>query len=495
MIGIGINIARAGGRRRLDRRRLARRDRSPAATPATVLARVAPALSAALRSLRARRLRRLRRPLRRARPAARPRRRRRRPRRRARASPPASATDGALLRRHRRRHRSPIASGEVSVRLDPRPRRRAHHAEGAARGCCSSPTCSSSPSPAAALDGILGLQSHGDREPERLANQVRPQTIRAAADGAAASAAAPSGVRAARRRRFAAARSGRGRSGARGSLPAGQLDRQPRRAHRRRDDRRSTHTYRVGNADAALTAARLATLRLDAAGRGFSRLRPATESAALSARARALAPSARRGQREHRARAGAAASRRRARRRRPPTRLRRRRRRRRHGAPRRRPPRASAVETKPLLSVVVSWIDERAGGRRRDGDGVGVVRAGDRRAGRAGVEDRPVVAGDALAGSRAIEVDVSATAWPAVGVVVVSEMLRLHAGRRQAPRRCASSMPAPQVDGGAVALELVDAGGWRDAGAACRPLPPLVGNGRAVACSLALHLRRRQRRA
>ena len=41
-----------------------------------------------------------------------------------------------------------------------------------------------------ALDGILGLRALGDREPERLANQVRPQTIRLLPVGRLAASAA-----------------------------------------------------------------------------------------------------------------------------------------------------------------------------------------------------------------------------------------------------------------------------------------------------------------
>ncbi|HEY3635188.1 MAG TPA: hypothetical protein VGK95_09070, partial [Caldimonas sp.] len=38
------------------------------------------------------------------------------------------------------------------------------------------------------LDGVTGLRAIGDREPERLANQVRPETIRLLPMSAAASA-------------------------------------------------------------------------------------------------------------------------------------------------------------------------------------------------------------------------------------------------------------------------------------------------------------------
>ena len=44
-----------------------------------------------------------------------------------------------------------------------------------------------------ALDGLLGLSAIGDREPERLARQVRPQSIRLLPTSPAASAVAEIG--------------------------------------------------------------------------------------------------------------------------------------------------------------------------------------------------------------------------------------------------------------------------------------------------------------
>ena len=115
------------------------------------------------------------------------------------------------------------------------------------------------------FDGVLGLQSQGDREPERLANQVRPASIvlmpmASAPPGTTGSCFESAPV--------AGAEAASAESILKSALPAGTWT-----------DQRSeqtvgtstvvTHVYRVGNADAA-TAAKLATLRVDSSGRGFS---------------------------------------------------------------------------------------------------------------------------------------------------------------------------------------------------------------------------------
>ena len=115
------------------------------------------------------------------------------------------------------------------------------------------------------FDGLFGLQSHGDREPERIANQVRPSNIvlmpmASAPPGTSGSCLESAPV--------AAAESAAAEAALKAALPPGTWT-----------DQRSestvgtttvvTHVYRVGNADAA-TAARLANLRLDSSGRGFS---------------------------------------------------------------------------------------------------------------------------------------------------------------------------------------------------------------------------------
>jgi hypothetical protein len=116
------------------------------------------------------------------------------------------------------------------------------------------------------FDGLFGLHARGDREPERIANQVRPASIvlmpMASAPGTgAAGTCLEAGP-------IAAADAAAAEAALKAALPAGTWV-----------DLRSestgaattvvTHTYRVGNADAA-TAARLAGLKLDASGRTFS---------------------------------------------------------------------------------------------------------------------------------------------------------------------------------------------------------------------------------
>ena len=115
------------------------------------------------------------------------------------------------------------------------------------------------------FDGFAGLQSHGDREPERIANQVRPASIvlmpmASAPPGTSGSCLESAPV--------AGAEAAAAEAALKGALPPGSWS-----------DQRSestvgtttvvTHVYRVGNADAE-TAARLAGLRLDSSGRGFS---------------------------------------------------------------------------------------------------------------------------------------------------------------------------------------------------------------------------------
>jgi len=119
------------------------------------------------------------------------------------------------------------------------------------------------------LDGLLGLRSLGDREPERLANQVRPQTIRLLPVGGAASAAPiDPGVSCFETPTFTAGDAAAVEAALAANLPAGAwVDNRGERNLGTRIE--ATHTYRVIAPDATLTA-RLATLRLDAAGRGFS---------------------------------------------------------------------------------------------------------------------------------------------------------------------------------------------------------------------------------
>ncbi len=118
------------------------------------------------------------------------------------------------------------------------------------------------------LDGFLGLRALGDREPERLANQVRPQTIRLLPMSAAASAPIEAAAACYETPTFTAAEAGAVETALTSNLPAGAWsDVRGERSLGARSE--ATHTYRVVGADTTL-AARLATLRLDAAGRGFS---------------------------------------------------------------------------------------------------------------------------------------------------------------------------------------------------------------------------------
>ena len=115
------------------------------------------------------------------------------------------------------------------------------------------------------FDGFAGLRSFGDREPERIANQVRPTSIvlmpmASAPPGTSGSCLESAPV--------AGTEAAAAEAALKAALPPGTWT-----------DQRSeqmvgtatvvTHVYRVGNADAA-TAARLAGLRLDSSGRGFS---------------------------------------------------------------------------------------------------------------------------------------------------------------------------------------------------------------------------------
>jgi len=107
------------------------------------------------------------------------------------------------------------------------------------------------------FDGVLGLHSLGDREPERLARQVRPESVRILSAGASASAAAgcyEAGP-------FAGDDATAAESVLKAALPAGSWTDEPGAA--------VSHVYRVASADAVL-AARLAGLRLGPPGRGFT---------------------------------------------------------------------------------------------------------------------------------------------------------------------------------------------------------------------------------
>lgn len=117
------------------------------------------------------------------------------------------------------------------------------------------------------LDSLLGVRALGDREPERLARQVRPQSIRLLPMGAAASAVAET-TTCFETPPFAAGESAAIEAVLASNLPAGAwLDMRADRVVGTRTE--TSHVYRVASADAAL-AAKLQSLKLDASGRGFS---------------------------------------------------------------------------------------------------------------------------------------------------------------------------------------------------------------------------------
>lgn len=118
------------------------------------------------------------------------------------------------------------------------------------------------------FDGLFGLSSIGDREPERIANQVRASSVVLMPMGAApaVAASAPGGCLEAGP--IAAADA----AAAEGILrivlgPNGWTD--ERSESVLGGTPIVTHTYRVATTDAA-TATRLMALKLDASGRGFS---------------------------------------------------------------------------------------------------------------------------------------------------------------------------------------------------------------------------------
>ena len=117
------------------------------------------------------------------------------------------------------------------------------------------------------FDGVMGIRSLGDREPGRLAAQVRPESIRllpmaAAGSGASASACYEAGP-------FTTAESSAIEPTLKAALPAGSWADSRSEAAGPGGTVVVSHVFRVGSADAAL-GARLLTLRLEPGGRTFS---------------------------------------------------------------------------------------------------------------------------------------------------------------------------------------------------------------------------------
>ncbi len=118
-----------------------------------------------------------------------------------------------------------------------------------------------------ALDSMLGVRSLGDREPERLAHQVRPQSIRLLPATPAASAVAET-TTCFESPVFGATESAAVEALLFANLPVGAwTDVRGERVTGTRTE--PTHLYRIASAEPAL-AAKLQSLKLDAAGRGFS---------------------------------------------------------------------------------------------------------------------------------------------------------------------------------------------------------------------------------
>ena len=127
------------------------------------------------------------------------------------------------------------------------------------------------------FDGVLGMHALGDREPERLAAQVRPQSIVLMQMPAAAGASAATGGISYETAKatgcleagpIAAADATLAEAALRGILPPGAwIDTRGEAPNGFTSV--VTHTYRVASADAAI-AARLTALRLDPSGHSFN---------------------------------------------------------------------------------------------------------------------------------------------------------------------------------------------------------------------------------
>jgi hypothetical protein len=117
------------------------------------------------------------------------------------------------------------------------------------------------------FDGILGLSSIGDREPERIANQVRASSVILVPMAASASGATRTGCLEAGP--IAAVDAAGAEAALRTVLAPGAWTDSHTESIVAGVATVVTHTYRVGNVDAAI-AARLGALKLDASGHAFS---------------------------------------------------------------------------------------------------------------------------------------------------------------------------------------------------------------------------------
>ena len=308
MIGIGLNIA-AQGLADLASGFASLSEIDAAATPATALARVAPALIAAVREFERAGFAAFADRFASARSAARP-----RDRGRSRAATPSRGIGRSASPPTARSSSQSAAGGRLQRRVSGEWRL----AAGRARRIAVLRSLLAALVVANLLffaftrgwfDGLLGLNSLGDREPERLATQVQPETIRSCCRWAprrvrrARPAAAAS-----RRRRSAAADAPAAEAILASNLPAGAWT--DVRGERPLAGTRTevTHSYRVSSADAALAAAwrrssstppgaasapaRRASGRADARRRASRRAAVARASTALSSSSSQPTPSA-----------------------------------------------------------------------------------------------------------------------------------------------------------------------------------------------------------
>ena len=119
------------------------------------------------------------------------------------------------------------------------------------------------------FDGIFGLSSIGDREPERIANQVRPDAVILVPMAASLSASGIAKIGCLEAGPIAAADAAGAEAALRTVLAPGAWTDNHTESIVGGVATVVTHTYRVGNVDPAI-AARLGALKLDASGHAFS---------------------------------------------------------------------------------------------------------------------------------------------------------------------------------------------------------------------------------